>query len=167
MNSLPEQHIDSLPEDKRDEAYLQVAMVCAFRKRGLSEDEVAYEAKFNSTQDMYFRLERWGLSGLLPLRKKPKKVATESEELPSAANAGLLGGRKAKKLGEKTLLPPAAEAVNQFRRTLEGLIKDLEKLREMEEEYLQSERFVTVSDKDGKKRAWGARQTPQNSLLHS
>ena len=131
VDSLPEQHIDSLPEPKRDEAYVQVGMICAFRSQGLSEDKVAYKAKFRSTNDMYFRLERWGLYGLLPLREGPQKVASEGEELPSAANAVPVGKRKAKKFGEKTPLPPAAGAVDQFRQTLEVLIKDLEKLREI------------------------------------
>jgi hypothetical protein len=148
VDSLPEQHIDSLPEPKRDEAYVQVGMICAFRSQGLSEDKVAYKAKFRSTNDMYFRLERWGLYGLLPLREDPQKVASEGEELPSAANAVPVGKRKAKKFGEKTPLPPAAGAVDQFRQTLEVLIKDLEKLREIGQEYLQSERFLEVAGGD-------------------
>jgi hypothetical protein len=163
MDSIPEQHIDSLPETKRDEAYLQVAMVCAFRKQGLSEDEVAHKAKFNSTQDMYFRLERWGLSGLLPLRKKRKNEVAESEELPSAASTTSLGKRKARKFGKRIPLPPAEGAINQFKGTLELLIRDLKKLRGLEM-YLQSERFVGVSNEDGKRRAWGARQTPPEPL---
>lgn len=34
MNSLPEQHIDSLPNSKLKEAYQQVGLVCAFVSKG-------------------------------------------------------------------------------------------------------------------------------------
>ena len=60
MDSVPEQHINSRPEHKREEAYVQVAMVCTFRKQGFSEEEVAERAHFSLVDDMYFRLKRWG-----------------------------------------------------------------------------------------------------------
>lgn len=164
MDSLPEQHIDSLPKHKQEEIYLQVAMVCACRKQGLPLDEVAHNAKFSSVEDMYFRLERWGLSGLLPLREEAKKVESEAEELLSAANAGSLGKPKAMTFGKKVPLPPAEGAIPRFRGTLELLIKKLENLRGFEEEYLQSKRFGGRSERDGKKRAWGARRTPPEPL---
>jgi hypothetical protein len=93
MNNLPEQHIDSLPNSKREEAYQQIAMVCFYRAQGLEEDEVADKASFNSVEDMYFRLRRWGLSGLAPSyskpARKPQVAAFEGEvqELPPFSNA--------------------------------------------------------------------------------
>ena len=79
MDSLPEQHIDSLPERNREEAYRQVGIVCAFRSQGLSENDVAKKAKFTSVEDMYFRLERWGLHGLVP----PRAEEAQQEERTS------------------------------------------------------------------------------------
>jgi len=94
MDSLPEQHIDTLPKDKQTEAYRQIFMVCRCRAEGDSVEEVAKEAKFSSVEDMYFRLKRWGLSGLLPSPekqpekvRKAQKVEGTKEELPAIANA--------------------------------------------------------------------------------
>ena len=152
MNSLPDQRIDSLPKDAREEAYWQVSAVCILRGKGLSEDEVAEKAKFGSVGDMYFRLKRWGLSGLVP----------ESEEAPKLPTKK--GKPKAKTFGEKMPLPPSEGAIPRFRTTLELLTKQLENLRGFEEEYLQNRRFGGTSEKDGKKRVWGARTTPPEPL---
>jgi hypothetical protein len=154
MNSLPEQHIDSLPKNAREDAYWKVSAVCVLRGKGLSEDEVADKLEFSSVEDMYFRLRRWGLPGLVPLTEF--KHVREGEA-PKAKP-------KAKAFGEKTPLPPSEGAIPQFRRTLGLLLKQLEKLRGFEEEYLQSKRFGGTSVRDGKKRAWGAVVTPPEPL---
>src|ERR687898_269915 len=52
MDNLPDQHIDSLPKQKRRGAYRQVGMVCAFRSEGREEDQVAKRAKFESVDEM-------------------------------------------------------------------------------------------------------------------
>jgi len=163
VDSLPNQRIDALPEDAREQAYWQVAVVCICRGKGFSEGETAIKAGFSSVEDMYFRLKQLGLSSLLPLREEPKNVAPEAEELRSTASTTSLGKRKARKFGKRIPLPPAEGAINQFKGTLELLVKDLKKLRGLEM-YLQSERFVGVSNEDGKRRAWGARQTPPEPL---
>jgi len=120
MDSLPEQHIDSLPKDKREEAYLQVAIVCAYRGQGLAEEEVAKKAKFASVEDMYFRLERWGLSSLLPLGGKPQSLRK----------------RKARQGEGKTEdLPPPADATELFREALESLSLVTKSLRHYQETY--------------------------------
>jgi hypothetical protein len=60
-------------------------MVCAFRSKGLSEDEVVDKTNFDSVEDMCFRLERWGLSGLLPLEdKEDHKNIHASSDKPKA-----------------------------------------------------------------------------------
>lgn len=76
---------------------------------------------------------------------------------------GKKGGRKARKFGKKEPLPSAEGAINIFKGTLEMLIRDLDRLRGWEE-YLQSERFVAVSEKDGEKLVSGARQEPPEPL---
>lgn len=123
MDSLPEQHVDSLPNWKREEAYRHVGMVCAYRIQGLSEDEVAKKVKFDSVEDMYFRLKRWGLSGLVPLEE-------ESEETPKTARE-----RKARGSGPVVELPSASNAIPLFREKLDLLKQANEDLKYREEKY--------------------------------
>jgi hypothetical protein len=132
MSSSPEQHIDSLPSLKREEAYRQVAMVCAFRMKGQSEDEVAKNAKFNSVEDMYFRLKRWGLSGLLP----------EFEEAPKTPKP--VRPRKARSSGPVRELPAAGDAAPLLRAQLEGLARATDELKHRKEK-LQGKLFVQSS----------------------
>ncbi len=124
MDSLPEQHIDSLPKYKREGTYRQIGMVCAFRAKGLSEDEVAEKAQFNTVEDMYFRLKCWGLSGLVPREEDVDKTE-----------------RRARTTSEPVELPSAYDALPLFHRALQKLdwaIGDLENRKE----YLQNGRFV-------------------------
>jgi len=132
MDSLPEQHIDSLPNSSREEAYRQIGTVCAFRMQGLSEEEVAKKAGFSSVGDMYFRLKRWGLSGLLPLKE-------ESEKAPKSVRE-----RKARGSGTVVELPSADAAAPLFREKLEMLIRGTEELKHRKEK-LQGKRFVQSS----------------------
>ncbi len=132
MNSLPEQHIDSLPEHKRQETYIQIGMIGYYRSQGLPENEVAERAKFGSVEDMYFRLNRWGLSGLLPLEEESKKTQKTVPE------------RKARGSGPVVELPPADTATPLFREKLEVLIRGAEELKHRKEK-LQSKRFVQSS----------------------
>src|SRR5215204_1821049 len=113
MDSLPVEHINSLPRPKREEAYRRVGMVCAFRSRGLSESEVAKRAGFRSVGNMYIRLERWGLSGLLPPEKqaespKPKTIDTKPKQ-------------KARSSGQPQELPNASAAAELFDEMLDEL----------------------------------------------
>ena len=55
MDRLPGQHLDSLPDWKRREVYQQIGTVCAFRSKGLREDEVARKAKFDLVPELIFR----------------------------------------------------------------------------------------------------------------
>jgi hypothetical protein len=73
------------------------------------------------------------------------------------------GKRKAKKFGKKTPLPAAERAINQFRRTLGLLTKNLEQLRGRDE-YLQSGRFGGKIDRDGKRLVLGAWPAPLEPL---
>jgi hypothetical protein len=88
MDSLPDQHIDSLPKDAREDAYWKISAIGVLRGKRLPEDEVAKKAQFDSVEDMYFRLKRWGLTGLLPPERQeelPKPTAFDSR----AALAGM------------------------------------------------------------------------------
>jgi hypothetical protein len=122
MDTLPEQHIDSLPERNREEAYRQVGIVCAFRSQGLSEYDIAKKAKFASVEDMYFRLERWGLHGLLPLKAEElqEEEKTTRTSKSSYTRKPRPGEGKAKKL------PPVADAIPLFQRAISTLTADLE-----------------------------------------
>ena len=131
MNSLPEQHIDTLPKDAREDAYRQVGMVCAFRSQGLAEDEVADKAKFDSVGDMYFRLKRWGLSGLVPLEE-------ESEETSETARE-----RKARQVeGESEELPPPTNATTDFETAVSSLGMRITYIASLKET-LQGKRFMS------------------------
>ncbi len=132
MNSLPEQRIDSLPRDNRERAYWQVSAICVLRGKGLPEDQVAEGAGFDSVEDMYFRLNRWGLSGLLPLEEESEKTQKTVPE------------RKARGSGPVVGLPPADTATPLFREKLEVLIRGTEELKHRKEK-LQGKRFVQSS----------------------
>lgn len=127
-NSLPEQHIDSLRKDKRDEAYDQTARLAAARLHGIeSEEELARIAGFPSVEAMRSRLEVWGLTGLLPSGTKAKPV----------------GKRKARSAeGEPLELPSPTNAIPLFENTvrfIEGEITHIASLKET----LQGGRFMS------------------------
>ncbi len=129
MDSLPEQHIDSLPKRKRDEAYIQIGMVGYFRSQGCSENEVAKSAKFDSVEDMYFRLKRWGLPGLVPLKEEPEEASKTARE------------RKGRASGPVADLPPAGAATPLFREKLDLLAQANEDLKYRKEKR-QAGRFI-------------------------
>jgi len=98
MEGLTEQHIDSLPKDRREKAYKQVAWLWAARMKGISSDEeLANKADFPSVEAMRISLQNWGLIGMLPETGKPTrrpkrrskvpKFEGEAQELPPFANA--------------------------------------------------------------------------------
>jgi hypothetical protein len=110
---------------KRKEAYIQIGMVCVFRSQGLSEGQVAKRAKFESVEDMYLRLKRWGLTGLLPpvaQVETPKRQATRAKP-----------ERQARKLGPVKELPTAGNATELFKERLEALLRSAELLEHMDE----------------------------------
>jgi hypothetical protein len=113
MDSLPDQHIDSLPKQKRKEAYMQVGMVCAFRSEGRDEGQVAKRAKFESVDEMYFRLKRWGLTGLLPPERQ--------EELPKPTAFGAEPKQRPRGSGPSEEVPDASGAVDLFDEMLDEL----------------------------------------------
>ncbi len=129
MGSLPEQHIDSLPKEKREDAYWQISAICICRGKGLSEDEVAKKARFDSVEDMYFRLKRWGLTGLLPLEEESEEVSKTAQE------------RKGRASGPVEDLPPAGAATPLFREKLDLLAQANEDLKYRKEKR-QAGRFI-------------------------
>ena len=141
MDSLPEQHIDSLPKYKQEETYRQIGMVCAYRAKGLSEDEVAEKAQFNTVEDMYFRLKRWGLPGLVPREEDVDKTERRARTTSEPVEADKTERRGMTATEEPIELPPAYDALPLFHRALQKLdweIGDLENRKE----YLQNGRFV-------------------------
>jgi hypothetical protein len=122
MDSLPEQHIDSLPKDRREKAYKQVAWLWAARMQGISsKKELANKADFPSVEAMCVNLQHWGLAGMLPETsrptRKPKvpKFESETQELPPFANA-------AAHLRDtlRTLESPYLEHMLTLKETLQG-----------------------------------------------
>jgi hypothetical protein len=96
MDSLPKQHIDSLPEELREKAYKQVAWLWAARmyEEITSEEELASRAKFPSVEAMRASLQNWGLAGILPqtrgLASKPRQPGPgtgRGTELPAVSQA--------------------------------------------------------------------------------
>jgi hypothetical protein len=91
MDSLPDQHIDSLPKDAREDAYWKISVIGLLRGKRFPEDEVAKKAQFDSVEDMHFQLKRWRLPGLVPSpqakRRKIKGGGGNKSELPSLTAA--------------------------------------------------------------------------------
>ncbi len=129
MDSLPEQHIDSLPDHAREHALWQVGVACFLRGKGRPEEEVAEGAEFGSVEDMYFRLRRWGLPGLVPLEEEPKEAPKTARE------------RKGRLSGPVKDLPPAGLAAPLFREKLDLLGRANEDLKYRKEKR-QAGRFI-------------------------
>ena len=113
MDSLPEQHIDSLPKHKREEAYWQISTVCYLRGQGWEDEEIVNKARFDSVEDMYFRLKRWGLTGLLPPERQ--------EELPKPTAFGAEPKQRPRGSGPSEEVPDASGAVDLFDEMLDEL----------------------------------------------
>jgi hypothetical protein len=138
MDSLPEQHIDSLPKEKQQEAYWQVAWVCIERGQGRPENEVAKKAGFTSVEDMYFRLGCWGLWGLVPAveGKSPKHVDKVEEEEKRKPQPGPGGGQE---------LPSILEAKDQIHDAIDTLTYYLENMT-YHKQVFQGGRFWMVDE---------------------
>jgi hypothetical protein len=122
VDSLPEQHIDSIPNNQaRKEALKKVARVSfhRFYHPHLSEQEIAKDAGFENTENMRTSLKRWGLVGLLPPEeKKPtENNHKDSHELNPKPGHGLA-----------TQLPDISNARVLFRDTINTLAHHLENL---------------------------------------
>lgn len=135
MNSLPEQHIDSLPKASRDAAYEQVTSLWTARMHGIdSEEELVEKAGFPSAEAMYANLGNWGLYGLLPPGYK--------NEAPQE--------RKRAQGGEPSVdLPPLADAAPLFREALEELSTEVRGLEHWHETYDKSGRFQATYKERG------------------
>jgi hypothetical protein len=100
-------------QQAREDAYWKVSAVCVLRGKGLSEDEIATKAGFTSARDMYFRLERWGLTGLLPPERQ--------EELPKPTAFGAEPKQRTRGSGPSEEVPDASGAVDLF----DGMLDEL------------------------------------------
>jgi hypothetical protein len=135
MDSLPEQHIATLPAATREAAYRKVGLVFLSRREGIeSEDEVARRADFGSAAAMHHQLRLWGLAGLLPPEDEeqvPTAKMPEARDEPKARGGG----------GEAEELPAAAGAIELFQAAIGRLKSDLAYVTYLEEA-LQDRRFV-------------------------
>jgi hypothetical protein len=113
MDSLPEQHIDSLPNHNREDAYWQISTVCYLRGQGWEDEDIVNKARFESVEDMYFRLKRWGLTGLLPPERQ--------EELPKPTAFGAESKQRPRGSGPSEEVPDASGAVDLFDEMLDVL----------------------------------------------
>jgi hypothetical protein len=113
MDSVPEQHIDSLPKHNREDAYWQISTVCYLRGQGWEDEEIVNKARFDSVEDMYFRLKRWGLTGLLPPERQ--------EELPKPTAFGAEPKQRSRGSGPSEEVPDASGAVDLFDEMLDEL----------------------------------------------
>ena len=113
MVSAPEQHIDSLPKHNREDAYWQISTVCYLRGQGWEDEKIVNKARFDSVEDMYFRLKRWGLTGLLPPERQ--------EELPKPTAFGAEPKQKPRGSGPSEEVPDASGAVDLFDEMLDEL----------------------------------------------
>ena len=113
MDSVPEQHIDSLPKHNREDAYWQISTVCYLRGQGWGDEEIVNKARFDSVEDMYFRLKRWGLTGLLPPERQ--------EELPKPTAFGAEPKQRPRGSGPSEEVPDASGAVDLFDEMLDEL----------------------------------------------
>ena len=113
MDSVPEQHIDSLPKHNREYAYWQISTVCYLRGQGWEDEDIVNKARFDSVEDMYFRLKRWGLTGLLPPQRQ--------EELPKPTAFGAEPKQRPRGSGSSEEVPDASGAVVLFDEMLEEL----------------------------------------------
>ncbi len=113
MDSVPEQHIDSLPKHNREDAYWQISTVCYLRGQAWEDEDIVNEARFDSVEDMYFRLKRWGLTGLLPPERQ--------EELPKPTAFGAEPKQRPRGSGPSEEVPDASGAVDLFDEMLDGL----------------------------------------------
>jgi hypothetical protein len=140
MDSLPDQHIDSLNKQAREDAYWKVSAVCVLRGKGLPEDEIATKAGFTSARDMYFRLERWGLTGLLPPERQ--------EELPKPTAFGAEPKQKTRGSGPSEEVPDASGAVDLFDEMLDELRGTVRLVEDLSLGY-QGKRFVGMYTFEG------------------
>jgi hypothetical protein len=113
MDSVPEQHIDSLPKHNREDAYWQISTVCYLRGQGWEDEDIVNKARFESVEDMYFRLKRWGLTGLLPPERQ--------EELPKPTAFGAEPKQRPRGSGPSEEVPDASGAVDLFDEMLDEL----------------------------------------------
>ena len=108
--------MSSLSESRRREAYKGIKEFCKLRLQGdLSENEIAKELGFRSTEAMRIQLNNWGLSNLM--------VAPDAGEKR----------RKAQDSGDVERLPAAGQAERLFRADLDLLTYYLNQLPELRE----------------------------------
>jgi hypothetical protein len=140
MDSVPEQHIDSLPKHNREDAYWQISTVCYLRGQGWEDEEIVNKARFDSVEDMYFRLKRWGLTGLLPPERQ--------EELPKPTAFGAEPKQRPRGSGPSEEVPDASGAVDLFDEMLDELRGTVRLVEDLLLGY-QGKRFVGMYTFEG------------------
>jgi hypothetical protein len=131
VDSLSEQHIESLAGVTRKAAYDRIALLCALRHDGdYSEEEIAEKAEFGSTEAMHHQLQLWGLAGLLPLEdeEQARKGGAPHKGGERKGRGGGKGGRE-----DAERLPDAVGARDMFEYALARLKSDLHYIQHLEE----------------------------------
>ena len=140
MDSLPDQHIDSLPKHNREDAYWQISTVCYLRGQGWEDEEIVNKARFDSVEDMYFRLKRWGFAGLLPPERQ--------EELPKPTAFGAEPKQRSRGSGPYEEMPGASGAADLFGEMLDELRGTVRLVEDLSLGY-QGKRFVGMYTFEG------------------
>lgn len=123
--------MESLPGASRIDFYKKVQLLCDLRLEGThSEDEIAKQLEFGSSEAMRVQLENWGLSGLL--RDTGGTVDTGDKR------------RKASSSGDVKALPTVAQAEPLFRSDLMLMTHYVNQVPSLQE-YLQGKRFASFS----------------------
>jgi hypothetical protein len=124
MDSLPEQHIDALPEATRREAYEKIGLIWLGRSKGISEeDQLAKMARFGGAEAMRRQLKTWGFTGLLPPEKQEKPLKTKG---PKSGQE-----HKARSSGQPEEVPAASAAAGLFKEVLDQLRGQVELLEHL------------------------------------
>jgi len=126
------------PERRRA---LHVTAILAYLRRegGQTEEEIAEKLEFGSPEAMYRQLQNWGLPAWLVGGDSPKE---DPGTKPKIARRARKGG------GEVVELPPAADAGPLFRKVLERLLGQVDRLPQRVE-HLQDGRFIVERDTSG------------------
>ena len=140
MDSVPEQHIDSLPKHSREDAHWQISTVCYLRGQGWEDEDIVNKARFDSVEDMYFRLKRWGLTGLLPPERQ--------EELPKSTAFGAEPKQRPRGSGPSEEVPDASGAVDLFDEMLDELRGTIRLVEDLSLGY-QGKRFAGMYTFEG------------------
>jgi hypothetical protein len=131
MESIPEQHIETLPGATRKDVYNRIGLICVGRRERLDEDKIAKRAGFVRPEAMYHQLKTWGLTGLLPPEKQEEAPRPKAEK----------PDRKTRRTGAPEGVPDPSSAAELFNEALDELREAARLLENLSLVY-QGKRFI-------------------------